>query len=156
MALHFHFIRHRGLSEPLGTHTVSRPRIPFYPNLVNRWLFLFIIVSVVLAIISQHWTAPLGDPADPTDSSYIPKPEWWVLFLNQLVSVFKGGLAVLGSTLIPAGLAGLLILLPFMDRSPSRHPARRWKVLLSAAILFGVIIVLSIMGYMEHFVMIEH
>ena len=156
LAMHFHFIRHRGLSEPLGTDPVFRPRIPFYPNLVNRWLFLFIIVSVVLAIISRHWTPPLGDPADPTDSSYIPKPEWWVLFLNQLVSVFKGGLAVLGSTLIPAGLAGLLIGLPFMDRSPYRHPAGRWKILLSAAILSGFIIGLSIMGYLEHFVLVKH
>lgn len=156
IAVHFHFIRHRGLAEPLGADPVSRPRIPFYPNIVNRWLFLFIMVSVILGIISWHWWPPLGDPADPTDSSYIPKPEWWVLFLNQLVSVFKGGLAVLGSTIIPAGLAGLLLGLPFMDRSPHRHLAGRWKILLPAAIIFIFIIVLSIMGYMEHFVLVEH
>lgn len=156
IAVHFHFIRHRGLSGPPGTDPMSRPRIPFYPDLVNRWLFLFIIAAVILAVISRHWTPPLGDPADPTDSSYIPKPEWWVLFLNQLVSVFKGNLAVLGSTLIPAGLAVLLIGVPFFDLAPYRNPAGRWKVLLSAATVFCFIIGLSIMGYFEHFVQVQH
>jgi len=156
IAVHFHFIRHRGLAESLGADPVSRSRIPFYPNVVNRWLFLFIMVSIILGAISWHWTPPFGDPADPTDSSYIPKPEWWVLFLNQLVSVFKGGLAVLGSTIIPVGLAGLVLCLPFMDRSPHRHPARRRKILLPAAAIIIAILTLSIMGYMEHFVLVEN
>ena len=156
IAVHFHFIRHRGLAESPGADPVSRSRIPFYPNVVNRWLFLFIMVSIILGAISWHWTPPFGDPADPTDSSYIPKPEWWVLFLNQLVSVFKGGLAVLGSTIIPVGLAGLVLCLPFMDRSPHRHPARRRKILLPAAAIIIAILTLSIMGYMEHFVLVEN
>ena len=156
IAIHFHFIRHRGLAEAIGADPVSRPRILFYPTVVNRWLFLFILVSIVLGIISWHWIPPLGDPADPTDSSYIPQPEWWVLFLNQLVSIFKGSLAVLGSTLIPAGLAGLLIGLPFMDQSSHRNLVSRWKILLPAAVIIVFIFALSVMGYMEHFVLVEH
>ncbi len=156
IAIHFHFIRYRGLSEPIGANPDSRPKIRFLPIVVNRWLLLFIMVSIILGIISWHWPPPFGDPADPTDSSYIPKPEWWVLFLNQLVSVFKGGLAVLGSTLIPAGLAGLLIVLPFIDRSSHRDFARRRKTLSLAAVIFMFIIVLSVMGYLEHFDLVEH
>ena len=155
IAVHFHFIHHRGLAEPIGADSGLRPKISFYPNILNRWLLLFIVISVVLGVLSWYFPPPFGDPADPTDSSYIPKPEWWVLFLNQLVSVFRGNLAVLGSTVIPAGLAGLLIGLPFMDSSPHRYPARRWKILLPAALIIIVVFTLSVMGYVEHFVLVE-
>jgi ubiquinol-cytochrome c reductase cytochrome b subunit len=106
---------------------------------------------LVLGIISWYWPAPLGDPADPTDSTYVPRPEWWVLFLNQLVSIFKGSLSVIGSVIIPGTLAGLLIALPFIDSSPERHPIRRKKVMLAASIIAIAVLVLSILGYVEHF-----
>ena len=95
--------------------------------------------------------APSGDPADPTDSTYIPTPQWWVLFLNQLVTIFKGSWSVIGSVIIPGGLVGLLVALPFIDSSPERHPAQRRKVMLTAAFIALALIALSIMGYREHF-----
>jgi ubiquinol-cytochrome c reductase cytochrome b subunit len=105
----------------------------------------------VLGLISWYWPAPLGDPADPTDSTYVPKPEWWVLSLNQLVTIFKGPLSLIGSVIIPGGLAGLLIVLPFIDSSPERHPTRRKLVMLVAAIIAIAVLVLSVLGYIEHF-----
>ena len=58
---------------------------------------------------------------------------------------------MLGSVIIPGGLAGLLMALPFIDSSPQRHPARRKVVMLVAASLAIVVLALSILGYMEHF-----
>ena len=58
---------------------------------------------------------------------------------------------MLGSVIIPGGLAGLLMVLPFIDSSPQRHPARRKAVMLIAAILAIAVLVLSILGYVEHF-----
>lgn len=149
-AVHFHFIYHRGLLSASKREASLRPKMPFFPDLVNRWLFLFIMTTLILGWSGWFWTPPLGDPADPTDSSYIPKPEWWVLFLNQLVSIFKGRLTALGSTIIPAMLTGLLIGLPFIDKSPPGHAGSRWKILLSAALIAIAILGLSVMGYMEH------
>ena len=150
VVIHFHFIRHRGLSSPLSGNNFDRKPVPFFPVIINRWLLLFLGVTVVLGFFSWYWPAPLGDPADPTDSTYVPKPEWWVLFLNQLVTIFKGPWSVIGSVIIPGGLAGLLIALPFIDSSPERHPARRKMVILIAAIIAIAVLVLSIMGYLEH------
>jgi ubiquinol-cytochrome c reductase cytochrome b subunit len=110
-----------------------------------------LVVTVVLGFISWYWPAPLGDPADPTDSTFVPKPEWWVLFLNQLVTIFKGSLSLIGSVIIPGGLVGLLIALPFIDSSPERHFFKRKMVLLGAAIITIALLALSILGYMEHF-----
>jgi ubiquinol-cytochrome c reductase cytochrome b subunit len=151
IVIHFHFLKVRGLSEPLFKKG-SRPRtISFFPQLVNRWLVLFLGVTLVLGVISWYWPAPLGDPADPTDSTFVPRPEWWVLFLNQLVTLFKGPLTVIGSVIIPGGLVVLILALPFLDTSPDRHPAKRKKVLLVAAVIAVILLGLSIMGYVEHF-----
>ena len=105
----------------------------------------------MLGVISWYWPAPLGDPADPTVSTFVPRPEWWVLFLNQLLTLFKGPLTVIGSVIIPGGLVVLILALPFLDTSPDRHPAKRKKVLLVAAVIAVILLGLSIMGYVEHF-----
>ena len=151
IVIHFHFLKKRGLSDPLSGSNSATKTVRFFPVVVNRWLILFLGVTVVLGLISWYWPAPLGDPADPTDATYVPKPEWWVLFLNQLVTIFKGPWSVVGSVIIPGGLAGLLMALPFIDSSPQRHPARRKAVMLIAAILAIAVLVLSILGYVEHF-----
>lgn len=109
-----------------------------------------------LGLASWPWPADLGDPADPTDSGYIPRPEWWVLFLNQLVSIFKGPLTVLGSAVIPGGILVMLGALPYLDKSADRHPARRKWVMISAALLVAIVAALSVMGYVEHFVRSAH
>lgn len=151
LAVHFHFIGHFGLSEPLFKTEKPRKRVPLFPNIINRWLALFFIVTLVLGVIARYWLAPLGDPADPTDSEYIPKPEWWVLFLNQLVAIFRGPLTIFGTVLIPGGLVGLLFALPFLDGSPERRILKRMKVLIPAAVIILILIGLSAMGYIEHF-----
>jgi len=151
IALHLHFLRHRGLSGPMFDDDPHRRTISFFPQLVNRWLFLFLFVTVVLGLISWYWPAPLGDPADPTDSNFVPRPEWWVFHLNQLATIFKGPLMVIGTAIIPAGLIALFIALPFIDTASDRHPIRRKKVMLVAIIIAVVLLGLTGMGYIEHF-----
>ena len=151
ISLHFYFLRYRGLSDPLFGKRPPIKTVRFFPVVVNRWLVLFMGVTLVLGLISWYWPAPFGDPADPTDSTYVPKPEWWVLFLNQLVTIFKGPFSLIGSVIIPGGLIGLLIALPFMDSSSERHIFKRKKVMVLAAIILFVLLVLSILGYLEHF-----
>ena len=152
VAIHFHFLAQRGLSDPLSDGRASRHCMPLIPDLVNRWLVLFAVVALVLGLVSTYWPAPLDSPADPTDAAYVPKPEWWVLALNQLVSIFKGPFMFLGTAVIPGGVAALLMALPFLDRSPERHPAHRKTAMAVAIIILVLLAVLSLMGYMEHFV----
>ena len=151
IGVHMHFIRHRGLSGPVFGRKNSRRKVAFMPNIINRWLLLFLVVAIVLGLVAWYWPAPLSDPADPTDSTYIPKPEWWVLALNQLVAIFKGPLTIIATAIIPGCLAVLLLGLPFIERSPERHPARRKKTIIIGSVIGITLLVLSIMGYIEHF-----
>jgi ubiquinol-cytochrome c reductase cytochrome b subunit len=150
IVVHMHFLGHHGLSKPLSTNPKSKRTVPFVPNIVNRWLVLFLTVAIVLGLVAWYWPAPLGDPADPTDSAYVPKPEWWVLPLNQLVAIFKGPLTVFATAIIPGGLVGLLLALPFIDRSAEVHPARRKKTIFVGVAIASALIFLAIMGYIEH------
>ncbi len=151
VVMHLHLIRYRGLSDPLWSKKSLRSSVRFWPIIINRWLFLFLILTILLGFISWYWPAPLGDPADPTDSTFIPKPEWWVLFLNQLVAIFKGPLTPIGSTIVPAGLVLGLIALPYLDRSKSRHPLQRKTIFAVVFIIIAALVALSAMGYIEHF-----
>lgn len=152
IAIHLHFLAHRGLAEPLHEGKGNRGSMPFLPDLIVRWLLLFIGVAVLLGLVAAYWPAPLESPADPTDTAYVPKPEWWVLFLNHLVSIFRGPLAVVGTVVIPGGLALLLLALPFIDRSSVRHPLHRKKSMVIAALIVVFVAVLSILAYVQHFV----
>jgi ubiquinol-cytochrome c reductase cytochrome b subunit len=150
VAVHIHFLWYKGLAPPLGDPSRQR-RAPLASTILNRWLILFIVVALALGAVSWHWPAPLGDPADPTDSSYVPKPEWWVLPLNQLVAIFRGPFTVIATAVIPGALMGLLVLLPFVDRSPERRPRHRKLAIFAATVIGVILLVLGVMGYVEHF-----
>ena len=70
--------------------------------------------------------AELGPKADPTTTTYTPRPEWYFFFLFELLRVVKPPALVFLATIgIPTICMVLLILLPFIDRDPERHPLRR-------------------------------
>src|SRR5699024_8271747 len=71
--------------------------------------------------------APLEGLADPTDAAYVPLPDWYFLFLYQLLKYdFASGPYTLFGILIIPGLAfGGLLLAPFLDSGPGRRPPKR-------------------------------
>ncbi len=79
-------------------------------------LLIFLILSGFAAVIG----APLEKLADPTDTSYVPKPEWYFLSMYQLQKLFPGNLELIGTIIIPTIGVLTLLLLPFYDKNPSR------------------------------------
>src|SRR5919106_4546772 len=80
----------------------------------------------VIVLMSILFGAELGPKADPTTTTYTPRPEWYFFFLFELLRVIKPPeyvpLATIG---VPTICMILLFLLPFYDRSPERRPERR-------------------------------
>jgi ubiquinol-cytochrome c reductase cytochrome b subunit len=150
VAFHLYVLYQKGLSEPLRHDVKLLPRRSAL-NILNRWLVLLGITTILLGLAAWQWPAPFGDPADPTDSTFVPKPEWWVLFLNQLVAIFRGPTTVLGSTVIPGLLAAGLVFLPWLDRGADRIPVKRKTLLFCVAVVGLLLLVLSAISLMEHF-----
>ena len=84
-----------------------------------------IVVGVIIAM-ALMLGAEQGPKADPTTTSYVPRPEWYFFFLFEVLRVIKPPELVPIATIgIPTVCMVLLILLPFYDRGPERNPGRR-------------------------------
>jgi ubiquinol-cytochrome c reductase cytochrome b subunit len=90
--------------------------------------------------------APLDDIADPTDDSYVPRPEWYFLSLFQLLKYFPGPLEPIATVVIPGLVVGLLVALPFLDRRPDRHPMKRPLIMAGFSVLGVGIVSLTYLG----------
>ena len=91
--------------------------------------------------------AELGPKADPTTTTYSPRPEWYFFFLFELLRVVKPPELVFLATIgIPTICLMLLILLPFYDRSPERHPLKRPIAMVGAVATIGAMAYLTVLG----------
>lgn len=99
---------------------------PFFPYAVLKDSAMFLIVVVVIAVMSIVLGAEQGPKADPTTTTYVPRPEWYFFFLFELLRVIKPPeLTPLATIGIPTICLVLLLLLPFYDRNPERDPRKR-------------------------------
>jgi len=85
-------------------------------------------------------------PADPNDTSYIPRPEWYFLFLFEFLKYIPGAIEWVGTAVIPGIGVTILLLLPFIDRNPFRHwKKRRIGLSIMGVVVLGIV-VLTIMA----------
>jgi mono/diheme cytochrome c family protein len=108
--------------------------VPFFPDILFKDAVISLVIFIILVALAYFIGAPLEPRADPADTTYTPRPEWYFLFLFQLLKYFPGALEVVGVFIIPSVAVILLIALPLIDRSPKRHFLRR-PVILVATIL---------------------
>lgn len=99
---------------------------PFFPYAVGKDSLMACITLLVIILMSLILGAELGPKADPTTTSYVPRPDWYFFFLFELLRIIKPPELVFVATLgIPNIALALLVLLPFYDRGPERRPERR-------------------------------
>jgi menaquinol-cytochrome c reductase cytochrome b/c subunit len=99
----------------------------FWPNfLLKEWLVGSVFLVGFLCLTVAH-PSPLERIADPTDTGYIPLPDWYFLFLYQLLkyTYAAGPYTIIGAMIMPGLAFGGLLLAPFIDRGPHRRPSKR-------------------------------
>lgn len=99
----------------------------FWPNfLLKEWMVGAVFLVGFLILTVAH-PSPLEKIADPSDTAYIPMPDWYFLFLYQLLkySYASSDYTVIGALVIPGLAFGALLLAPFIDRGPHRRPSKR-------------------------------
>ncbi|MCR2820228.1 menaquinol-cytochrome c reductase cytochrome b/c subunit [Lederbergia panacisoli] len=99
----------------------------FWPDfLLKEWLVGAVFLIGFLCLTVAH-PSPLERIADPTDTGYIPLPDWYFLFLYQLLkyTYASGPYNILGTVVIPGLAFGGLMLAPFIDRGPERRASKR-------------------------------
>jgi ubiquinol-cytochrome c reductase cytochrome b subunit len=140
VVLHLVLMRRQGISGPVVPRQGEMQ--PFFPWQAARDTTVVSLVLAALLVLAWHGAPALEAPADPTDATYIPRPEWYFLGLFQLLKYFPGKLEVVGAMIVPGIVFGFLALLPWIDRGPSREPRRRGPVL--ALVMLGVVAVATL------------
>lgn len=86
-----------------------------------------VVVLVGFLVLTIAHPAPLGYPADPMNAAFIPMPDWYFLFMYQLLKYpyVSGDYVVLGVMGIPGLAFGALLLAPFLDTGKERRFYRR-------------------------------
>ena len=144
---HLIFFRHNGgAGPPTDTELKKLPQGRFWPNQMFMDAAASFAVFAVIVLLALFAPPTLDIKADPT-KQFIAYPAWYFLALYGLLRVAGQTPAViqpianlLATVIVPGAFVALLILLPFLDRNPSRLPSRRpWVMGLTALSLLAAI-----------------
>jgi quinol-cytochrome oxidoreductase complex cytochrome b subunit len=118
---------------------------PFFPYAVAKDSLMAVVVMLVIIFMSLMFGAELGPKADPTTTTYVPRPEWYFFFLFELLRVIKPAILVPVATIgVPTICMALLFALPFIDRGPERRIEKR-----PIALTFGIFVIAA-MAYLTY------
>ena len=93
------------------------------------------MLGTLVAIVVANHGAPLEAPADPAGDDYPARPEWYFLWLFQLLKYFHGEREIIATVIVPGAIVTVLFLIPLLDKVLPRGLAH----FLACAIVFGVV-----------------
>ncbi|HEV2696587.1 MAG TPA: cytochrome bc complex cytochrome b subunit, partial [Terriglobales bacterium] len=145
VAQHLYLFRKAGAAGPASANPVD-PRLPtetFYPKQLVLDMGFALLIIVAVGFFAWRLPTILGPKADPSDTVFLPRPEWYYIPVFQYLKYWKPSIAVIGILIIPSILAILLVGLPFFDRSLERRP---WKRPISVGIFVLIFLALAFFG----------
>jgi ubiquinol-cytochrome c reductase cytochrome b subunit len=144
IVFHIFLVRKHGVAPAPNE---SGPTKKFFPEQVMKDTIAVFTAFIILYTMAMFVEIPLGRLADPTDLTYIPRPDWYFLFLFQTLKFFKGSLEPVGSILLPNLAILALFLTPFVDRGKLKKATQRTTavgVVALAAISWGALTLAAI------------
>lgn len=148
---HVFLFRKAGPAGPVNEDPLT-PRLstePFYPRQVFFDMGFALLVMAVLSAMSYLRPVTLGPIANPADTHFLPRPEWYYLPMFEWLKFWEGRGVVVGVVIVPGLLATAFFLMPFLDRRLERQPWRRPIPALAVAIVVLGMVYLGIRSQME-------
>jgi ubiquinol-cytochrome c reductase cytochrome b subunit len=146
VGLHLFIFRHNGSAGPPRDEAVKTYG-RFYPNQIFMDAMVSFVAFVVIVILAIVTPAPLLAKADPNNAQFIPAPAWYFYALYGLLRMFPQNLSLVPTVILPGLFTTVLILLPWLDRNPSRVAARRPYILTLAVLTVAVIVGVTIYSW---------
>ncbi len=98
----------------------------FFPDQVVADLAVSAILLAIIVALSYLVPAPLTEPVDISTTTYVPRPEWFFMFYDQMLMFFPGyALIPFGGIVIPTLIFILFFAVPWLDTEPAHSPVRR-------------------------------
>ncbi len=148
LSVHLYLVRRHGITAPwTRTGEAGQREHSFYPlQAMKDSVAIFFAFAAVFTLAG--WIgAPLEAKADPTNSSYVPRPDWYFLGLQHLLRIFQGNLQILGTAIIPGLSAALLLAWPWLDRNNERRLRSRRVALALGAVCVVTVVGMTCAGY---------
>jgi quinol-cytochrome oxidoreductase complex cytochrome b subunit len=151
LAVHLTLVHQLGLASPShaqrptdtpATHADEK-LMPFFPDYILDELIVWFVMLALLVCLASVFPAGLDDKADALSTPAHIKPEWYFLFLYE---VLKHVPRIVG-VITPAIALAVVALLPFLDRNPEVRARRRPLAMLLGIVCVAGIIGLTIWGY---------
>jgi len=125
--------------------------VKFWPDIIYKDLIASALIFVLLVLMATFLGVAQEPKADPSDSTYLPRPEWYFLFLFKFLAIYGqipvlGKIEFLATTIVPGIGIGLLFLLPFLDRSHFRHFSKRGLAIAIMSLLVVTIVALTLIA----------
>ncbi len=121
--------------------TAKHKGVKFWPNIIYKDILMSFGIFLLLIGLAIYVGVPAEPKADPSDTSYIPRPEWYFLFLFEFLKFVPGKIEWVGTALIPFLAVIILFAIPFIDNDRFRH----WKKRKAEISVMGVV-VLAMVG----------
>jgi mono/diheme cytochrome c family protein len=123
----------------------------FWPDTIFKDLIMSLAIFTLLILLASFVGIPAEAKADPSDTSYIPRPEWYFLFLFKFLALYGqlpliGKIEWLATVLVPTIALGVLTLVPFIEKSPHRHYSKRVLPIAIMTIMVVGIVLLTLMS----------
>lgn len=118
----------------------------FFPETLARDSIVALLVVTVIFVLAILVPASSEPPADPTSTTYNPRPEWYFLFFFQFLKLFPGSLEPVAAVVIPTIALLILLLVPFIDHGIERGWTQRKYVVSSGVLVAIVFIALEVGG----------
>ncbi len=137
-ALHLPLVKRHGMApSPFRKGPEPEPKRPFAKHLAELGMLSLVLIGVltILAVLAP----PFHGPA-PIEGIEITKPPWPMLWIYPIED-WVGVAGILWATL---AIFVALIIVPFVDRGPERHPRKRLPIMIAGTLIVVTVITLII------------
>ena len=115
----------------------------FFPGQIVVDLTSSAVLLAIIVVLAYLVPTPLTEPVDLSTTTYVPRPEWFFMFYDQMLMFFPGwALIPFGGIVIPTLFFILLFAVPWLDSEPVHSPIRR-PFMTIVAFLIIVVVVLN-------------
>lgn len=146
-AIHLYLVRRLHIAGPVLPQK-GKP-VPFFPVQLFRDAVVVLVGLGMLVYLAAAFPPAIEAMADPAGTDFSPRPEWYFLGLYELLKIMPQGYEVVATVIVP-GLVSLgMLFLPWLDRSPSRHPAMRASIIVAGTAVCLLIGLMTLKGILE-------
>lgn len=147
IGIHLYLVRRHHIAGPVVPQK-GKPQ-PFFPNQLFKDAIVVVAGLGILFALALSFPPGLEGVADPAGTDFAPRPEWFFLGLYELLKIMPPGWEMVATIGIPGLITIGMLLLPWLDRSKSRHPAKRGWVMVVGVSVILLIGLMTLKGILE-------